>query len=409
MRRLANTVGAACAASAMIASSAAIAQDKNQLKAEAKASVALLRAAGEPKDRCATNAEIQGDNVVTRTFGGSAFVPGDKVLSINGVDLAGKTPNDAIAVLRTAAPDATIPATVSRSGVTRTIQIACVNSRPVMETYVLGLDQAAAGKFDECATTFARPVNLGFGAAAMRAQCAALSKKPDDTVVGEANFQAMRLAVEDATYLPSSRTRVAQNLRAMQGSITQSVGTARFQELVTLTTKWPGDERMFASSEPDWDLFRRNGEQALRARLIDPDSARIEWPRGFTYGTWKPVLSKRIEGYWTCGLINARNRMGGYTGSTAFVVVMDQAGGALFADMGSGRDYDILSSQCGNSAKLLPPAPASFATSATTPAASAAAPSLGDELKKLAELKASGALTEAEFQAAKARLLAPKP
>lgn len=413
MRRSINIFGAASALSAIAASSAATAQDRNQLKTEAKSSVALLRAAGEPKDRCATNAEIQGDNVVTRTFPGSSFVPGDKVLSVNGVVLADKTPNDVIAVLRTVAPDANIPATVSRGGGTRAIQITCVNSRPVMETYVLGLDQAAAGRFDDCAATFARPVNLGFGGAALRAQCAALSRKPDDTVIGEANFQAMRMAVEDATYLPASRVRVAQNLRAMQASITQSVGATRFQEIADLASRWPGDETTFAKSEPDWDLFRRNGEQALRSRLIDPDSARIEWPRGFLYGTWKPLLSKRIEGYWTCGLVNARNRMGGYTGSTAFVVVMDQSGGTLYADMGSGRDYDIVSAQCGNSAKLLPPAPASFATATPpsgTPSSLAAAPSLSDELAKLAQLKASGALTEQEFQAAKAKLLtAPRP
>ncbi|HEX8554668.1 MAG TPA: SHOCT domain-containing protein [Sphingomonas sp.] len=384
------------------------AQDKNQVREQAKASLAQLRAVGEPKDRCATGAELQDGNMVSRAYPGSSLAAGDKLLSLSGVDVAGKTAAEAIGILRATAPDATIPATVSRSGTTRPIQITCVNSRPVMEAYVLGLDQAASGKFDDCLATFSRPVNLGFGGAAMKAQCAALARKPDDRTVGEANFDAMRFAVEDATYVPSSRPNVARQLRAMESSITQSVGAARFQQLVAITRTWPGDEQIFAKSEPDWALFRRNGEQSLRGRLIDPDSARIEWPRGFTYGTWKPLLSKRIEGYWTCGLVNARNRMGGYTGSTAFVVVLDNAGNTLFADMGSGRDYDILSSQCGNSAKMLPPAPAALA--GTVDAATVSPVSIGDELKKLVDLKASGALSEAEFQAAKQRLLGtPKP
>ena len=100
---------------------------------------------------------------------------------------------------------------------------------------------------------------------------------------------------------------------ASEALITQSVGAAKFQELVALTKQWSGDEEAFARSTSDWTRFRARAEAALRARLIDPDSAKIEWPYGFLYGTWKPPFSKRIEGYWTCGLINARNRMGAYT------------------------------------------------------------------------------------------------
>lgn len=142
----------------------------------------------------------------------------------------------------------------------------------------------------------------------------------------------------------------------------------------------------------------------MTAKLIDPESGRIEWPYGFLYGTWKPLLGKRVDGYWTCGLINARNRMGGYTGTTYFVVVLDPSGRVQYADMGSGRDFDILSSQCSKSVKLLPSAPPELAGLATGGAA-APAVSIADELKKLVELRASGALTEAEFQAAKQKLL----
>lgn len=85
----------ACAAAIAIVWSpgAASAQDKDQVRAQAKAGAAQLRAAGEPKDRCATGAEVQAENVVTRTYGNSAFALGDEVLAINGTDVAGKTPD----------------------------------------------------------------------------------------------------------------------------------------------------------------------------------------------------------------------------------------------------------------------------------------------------------------------------
>lgn len=386
----------------------AVAQDKNQVREQARSLAAQLRNLGEPKDRCALGAEVQNGIVIVRADPGSVLMAGDKLLALKDIDMINKSASDAVAVLRATAADATIQVAVSRADRPLRLNIACTNSRPKMEAYLLGLDQAATGKFDDCVSTFSSSANLGFAGASMKASCAALAKKPDPRVVGEANFEALSLAIQDAIYVPSSRARVSQQLRVVEASITQSIGAERFQQLIAMTQNWPGDEQLFARSEPDWALFRRKGEQSLRARLIDPDSARIEWPHGFIYGTWKPVLSKRMEGYWTCGLINARNRMGGYTGSTAFVVVMDNAGEPLFTDLGSGQDFDILSAQCANSVKLLPPPPAALA--GILESNGGPVPSLGDELQKLAALRASGALTEAEFQAAKQKLLgAPKP
>jgi hypothetical protein len=63
----------------------------------------------------------------------------------------------------------------------------------------------------------------------------------------------------------------------------------------------------------------------------------------------------------------------------------------------------VLTSHCNGSVKLLPPPPAALGRVLTPkPAANT---SIADEMKMLADLKNSGALTEAEFQAAKARLL----
>jgi hypothetical protein len=383
-----------------------LAQEKDQLRSQSKVAAAELRAVGEPKDRCALGAFVAGPGIVSRVYAETPLAPGDKILSLDGKDVAGKEANDIIALLRSLAPTATVPVKVERASKEQAWQLTCSNSRASMEILLAALDHAAAGKFDECFSAIADRRDLGTYGAVLKAQCAAVSKSAKKVAVPQYSFDAMKMVIEDAHWIPSTRPEVVQRLRAAEGMITQQTGKARYDELVALTRNWPGGESEFAVSEPDWRLFRRNAEKSLTGRLIDPDSARIEWPFGFTYGTWKPVLAKRVEGYWTCGLINARNRMGGYTGATSFVVVLDRGGNVLFADMGSGKDFDIVASQCGNSAKFLPSPPAAFAVAAA--GEQAAAVSIADELKKLVELKNSGALTEAEFQAAKESILGDK-
>lgn len=74
---------------------------------------------------------------------------------------------------------------------------------------------------------------------------------------------------------------------------------------------------------PDWQAYRERAERAIISRLIDPDSAKISWLGGYYQGEFKPVLRPRTSGYVACGLVNAKNRMGGYTGDHSFVVVID--------------------------------------------------------------------------------------
>lgn len=74
---------------------------------------------------------------------------------------------------------------------------------------------------------------------------------------------------------------------------------------------------------PDWRAYRERAEAAIISRLVDPESARIKWMGGYYKGEFKPVLRPRTSGYVACGLVNAKNRMGGYTGDHAFVVVID--------------------------------------------------------------------------------------
>ncbi|WOF44369.1 SHOCT domain-containing protein [Sphingopyxis indica] len=157
-------------------------------------------------------------------------------------------------------------------------------------------------------------------------------------------------------------------------------------------------------SDIDYDLFRRNGEEAVKSLLIDPGSAQFEWPYGFLDGYWKPFLRKRVNGLVTCGRVNARNRMGGYTGPTYFVVVMDRSGAVLFKELGESNEMDFVSASCTKSAGSFPPPPAITQAEAVSPAPST--PSLADQLQQLVSLRDSGALTPDEFEAAKKKLLA---
>jgi hypothetical protein len=146
--------------------------------------------------------------------------------------------------------------------------------------------------------------------------------------------------------------------------------------------------------------FREAAEAGLRGRLIDPDSAQFEWPYKFVWGYWKPFLSKRVNGYVTCGTVNARNRMGGYAGRSAFVVVLDERKNVVLANIDSGK-YEILAGQCEKAAAtFLPPADPEVATAPPSSVGSVA-----DEIEKLANLRDRGVITEAEFDTQKARLL----
>lgn len=112
---------------------------------------------------------------------------------------------------------------------------------------------------------------------------------------------------------------------------------------------------------PDWKSFRERGERAIISRLIDPDSAKIQWLGGYHQGGYQPVLERKVHGYVGCGLVNARNRMGGYTGDRAFVVVIDHDL-VLRADIDD-RPNSFVARQCAAALQsgLLPPVPSEVA------------------------------------------------
>ena len=123
---------------------------------------------------------------------------------------------------------------------------------------------------------------------------------------------------------------------------------------------------------PDVALFRQQAEQAVLAGFFDPSSAQFQWNYGLVGGYFKPVLQRKYPGWWTCGLVNGKNRMGGYVGFRSFVAVMNN-GQITLSLVGDGGTYDFIAGQCQQaiSKGILPPAEAPEAPTV------AAAPTLG--------------------------------
>lgn len=152
-------------------------------------------------------------------------------------------------------------------------------------------------------------------------------------------------------------------------------------------------------SHPDWKQVGEVGVNMLKNGLFDPSSAQVRFVSGFRWGFLKPLIGKRTFGWVACGNINAKNRLGGYVGEEGFALFVTETGSIQVArkneSMSTCDDYqhvpvndELLIAANGTAAAAVPPAL-----------------SVADELKKLAELKASGVITDAEFTAQKVKLL----
>lgn len=149
------------------------------------------------------------------------------------------------------------------------------------------------------------------------------------------------------------------------------------------------------ASPPDWAELAAKARTALLENLVDPASAQITWSSGFKWGYAKPGFVRRTYGWIACGTRNAKNRMGGYVGAKPFWVMIDANGTTSHGE----RESSMTS--CDS-----PPVPVNPELVNVTPASPTPAVSIADELAKLAGLREKGLLTEAEFAAQKAKLLA---
>lgn len=109
------------------------------------------------------------------------------------------------------------------------------------------------------------------------------------------------------------------------------------------------------------------GEAAIKDSLIEPSSGQFEWPYAFTALTTKPLFSKAQTGWFTCGFVNARNRMGGFTGRSWFWLMIKN-NAILELEIGTSGEIDEASVRCANAVKngLLGPAPARIASAGAT-------------------------------------------
>lgn len=152
------------------------------------------------------------------------------------------------------------------------------------------------------------------------------------------------------------------------------------------------------TEKPNWAVIREQGESQLKNVLFDPSSAQIQYSSGFQWGFMKPIIGKRTHGWIACGSINAKNRLGGYVGAAGFFIFVD-ANKAVT----SGMMIDWTTTCDTGPAVALQPEMMNTPVQAT---GSGPAPSIADELGKLAALRDKGIITAEEFETQKAKLLA---
>jgi hypothetical protein len=99
-----------------------------------------------------------------------------------------------------------------------------------------------------------------------------------------------------------------------------------------------------AQSEFDQSAGILLGEAALRNQLRDPESAEFSWPYAFHYGTFR-LGRLSADGWITCGLTNAKNGFGGYTGREATLVLV-RADGTVVALIDR-PGFRLLAKRCG--------------------------------------------------------------
>jgi hypothetical protein len=117
----------------------------------------------------------------------------------------------------------------------------------------------------------------------------------------------------------------------------------------------PDSSAPAAVPAPSDAALRAIGEAALKAKLIDPYSAVIEWsPKPFLSidrltqgaGIFKHTIASGPMSAG-CGAVNAKNRMGGYVGSEPFyVVIKDGSAISVVMDSPDADDLHIAANLC---------------------------------------------------------------
>ena len=388
LRTIAVTVGL------LIASSPALAGPDEELRDASRTEAAKLRADGWPTTRCFVGIWFE-DGVVVG--GNGTILPGDRLIQVNAVPVS--TAESVAKAFATAAPGTTITIKLTRADQQLSVQQQCGNLAEYQQAYLAALDLAAQKKWYECIDALAGhaedPTFLW-----LRVRCARVSRKAADYPIQEWVDKSVRVNIARGRYATAEWPRFAESLLKARFDLSPSV----YADLVQEVKAWDNG-KSWTGVQPDLALLRSAAERGLKSKLIDPQSAIVEMPFDFIWGTWTPAFSKTgFEGFMTCGSVNAKNRMGGYTGATSFISVVADKGIERFTDMDSGTSqyFRPVDNACLSLAKKLTYVGGTNA--ATNPTASAR-PSVSEELEKLAKLHASGALSAEEYAVAKSRVL----
>ncbi|WP_205664896.1 SHOCT domain-containing protein [Tsuneonella suprasediminis] len=390
---------AAISSSILCMSTAAIAGPDEDMRDAARAEASKLRAEGWPKERCYAGVSLF-NNVVTE--GNGTILAGDELLYIGDTSVEKATTDEIAKTLSSTPPNGTITVQVRRNGQVQNATQKCGNLADYQRPYLEALDFAANKKWYECIDALAsRPDDPFY--LNLRVRCARVSRKAAEYPIQQWMDKGYRRSIAMGVYMPDSWFGIATSLLKGRYDVSPSV----YDSLVDQVKGWD-DGKTWASVQPDYTAMRRAAEKGVKLRLIDPQSAIIDMPYDFIYGSWSPAFTgTRFEGFMTCGTVNAKNRMGGYTGSTFFISVIDEAGFEKYTDMDSSASKYIrpVDNACSQLVKKLKYFDEQSEATVDAPSSNAGKPSMAQELEKLAALRASGALSDEEYAAAKARVL----
>lgn len=379
----------------------AIAGPDEDVRDAARLEAEKFRNEGWPKSSCFADVRFRGDRIV---YGNGTLLAGDRLINVNYNSVSGLDDEAIGELIAESAPGDTLEVDLERRGQVLTISQPCGDLAEYQGTYLQALDFAGRKKWYDCIDALdGRPMDAFY--LELKIRCARVSRKADKYPIEQWRSDAFGYVVAVGKYDVESRWRVADALLKARIELPR----ASYNQYVEEVVSWD-DGETWQSVQPDYSAFRRAAEQGVRGRLIDPQSAIIEMPFDFIYGSWTPAFSRtRYVGFMTCGTVNARNRMGGYTGRTSFISVIDEAGFEKFTDMDSATAEYVrpVDASCARLADKLNLAPAVEQEQIAETSSAAAPQSISAELEALATLHASGALSDEEYAAAKARVLSP--
>lgn len=96
---------------------------------------------------------------------------------------------------------------------------------------------------------------------------------------------------------------------------------------------------------PDRSAAMQVAQAEVSATLVDPASAIFTWPYTIEVIEQKPLLGQRTKRWRTCGTLNARNKMGGYAG-TSFVIAEFENGRLVATGIGEDDRTDPVNIVC---------------------------------------------------------------